>query len=176
MPDRGPDHANPVLHHHRDVKLVKTAGIFRLAVMQLTDGLDRDTGILQLMAPPPRCTGIGAGIVPVTGLVDIATGREGGARRHTDRRRRIGVGEPDAAFCKRVEVGCPNEVMAGTAHGIETMLVRDDHQKISHDHSGVTVPGFPAFRTRHRGGRENRAGLRAPLGRMAREGVTVAGA
>ena len=93
MPDRGPDHADAVLYHHRDVKPVEPAVILRVAIVKLADGLDGNTRILKLVPPSPRGAGIGAGIVPMASLVDIAAGGESGTRRNADRRRRVGVGE-----------------------------------------------------------------------------------
>ena len=46
MADRGPDHANPVLDHHRDVQPVEPAWVARVAVMKLADGFNRYSGVL----------------------------------------------------------------------------------------------------------------------------------
>ena len=98
----------------------------------LADGLDGNTRILKLVPPSPRGAGIGAGIVPMASLVDIAAGGESGTRRNADRRRRVGVGGAQAAACQRNKVRGYYKIMASAAHGIKPVFVRQNDKKVTH--------------------------------------------
>ena len=104
VPDRCPDHADAILHHHRNLQPVEAGIIGRIAVVKLANGFDGNAGILKAVAPASRGSGVGRGVVPVSGLVDIATACQRRPRRNTDWRRCIGVGEPHRPSGKGIEI------------------------------------------------------------------------
>ena len=70
--------------------------VFAAAEVQLADGVDHETGLVQPMAPARHAPMIRKAVVPVAEFVHVAAGRQGGARRHTDRAIGVGVREARA--------------------------------------------------------------------------------
>src|SRR5690348_6046661 len=70
------------------------------------------------------------GVYPKADLVDVFAGRETGARRNTDRRRRPARRKAAATRGKPIEVRGFDERVAITAHQTATVLVRHDDQTI----------------------------------------------
>lgn len=115
---------------HRDVFDVETGRVFRVAVVQLADGLDANALVLQGMAPAARLAGIGHCIVPKPRIVDVAARREGGARRNANWRWRVSIGESDATRRELVEVGGLDQRMPGAGQRASLVFVRHDDKQV----------------------------------------------
>ena len=116
----------------------KPGRIVGRSVVQFADGFDRDPFCLQRVTPAGDAAGIGHGVVPQPDLVDVAPGGETGACRHADRRRCIGVGEPQSPPGEPVEVRGLGQGMGCAAHRPRLVLVGHDDEEVRAHRGNMT--------------------------------------
>ena len=122
--------ANAVDDMQRHDLLGEAVVVTGAAEVQLADRHRCVTGFLEPVPPRRHAAVIGDRIVPEADLVDMAAGRQRGARRHADRRIGVGVGEAHATRRQPVEVRRLDHRVAITAEHPPAVLVRQDEQKV----------------------------------------------
>ena len=102
--------------------------------VQLADRCDAVALELQPMPPRRHRTLIAPAVVPIAGLVHVASGGDGRAGRHADRRIAIGSGKTCPARRQPVEVGGLNDLAALAAECARRMLVGKDEKHVLRFH------------------------------------------
>ena len=98
--------------------------------MQFADRSDLVPGLSQPVVPARHAAFVRDCVVPKADAMDIAPGRQCGARRHADRRVAIGVAEAHASGCEPVEVRRADHRMAGAAEHARIVLVSQDEEQV----------------------------------------------
>ena len=97
--------------------------IFRRPEMQFPDRRHIVPGVTNTVVPGRYLPVIAKGIIPITGLVRVSSGRQGRPRRAAQGAGTIGIGKPDTAMRDGVQIGCLHHGMTGRAQKFPGMIV-----------------------------------------------------
>ena len=126
---------------HRDPLHVEAVVVSGGTEVKLADGFHPMSALAEVVVPGGRRALVGIGVVPVTDLVRVLAGCEGGAGRYADRVAAVRAGEPHPARGEPVDVGSVRQCAAMAAERLGAVLVGHDHEQVS---------GFHALRSRLR--------------------------